>query len=147
MIMERNDINNLIKTFTELFRSVHQNSYVQMDRLKLYPGQPKLLAIIREYEGLTQKELAEKNCVKPATVTGMLNKLEANGYVYRLADESDKRVFRVYLTPEGREAAMLSTKLLLDLTERMFSGFTQEELKTFISLTDKIKSNLQKEEP
>ena len=141
--MERSDIKILIDSFSEIFRSVHQCSYQKMDQLKLYPGQPKLLSVIGDHEGLTQKELASKNFVKPATITGMLNKLEANGYVYRVPDESDKRILRVYLTPEGRDASLLSKKFLVGLAERMFAGFTEEEIQTTIHLTQKIKKNLQ----
>ncbi len=141
--MERSDLKYLIDTFSEIIRSVHLCSYQQMDHVKLYPGQPKLLAVIYDHEGLTQKELADKNCVKPASITGMLNKLEANGYVYRVPDEADRRNLRVYLTPEGRDAALLGKRFLIGLAEKMFTDFTEEEIKSFIELTHKIKSNLQ----
>ncbi len=141
--MENNDVKQLINNFSEIFKLTHQLSYQSMDKMNMYPGQPKLLALIRYHEGLTQKELACKNYVKPSTITGMLNKLEANGYVYRVSDEADKRIMRVYLTPEGRHLADQGERFLCRMTEQMFHGFTEDELKTFIRLSDKIKANLQ----
>ncbi len=141
--MENQEIKQLINTYSEVFKLTHQLSYQKMDKLNMYPGQPKLLALLRYHEGLTQKELACKNYVKPSTITGMLNKLESNGYVYRIPDESDKRIMRVYLTPEGRHLAEQGENFLINMTEQMFAGFTEDELKTFIRLSDKIKENLQ----
>lgn len=143
--MEKEEIKRLIDAFSGVFKTIHQCSYHNMDTMRLYPGQPKFLALIKENEGVTQKELAEKHGVKPATITGMLGKLEANQYVYRVPDEIDKRVMRVYLTPEGRNMANKGEKFIISLTERMFQGFTKEELNNFLLLTDKIKNNLQKD--
>lgn len=86
--------------------------------------------------------MSEKHCVKPATITGMLNKLEANRYVYRVPDDDDKRIMRVYLTPEGRALAEQGEAFMIGLTDRLFDGFTEEELKTLLRLVQKIKNNL-----
>jgi DNA-binding MarR family transcriptional regulator len=141
--MENTEIEMLMNTLSQIFKLAHQQSYQKMDQLNMYPGQPKLLALLLCHEGLTQKELACKNFVKPSTITGMLNKLEANGYVYRIPDETDKRSIRVYLTSEGRQLAAQGQIFLHQLTEQMFAGFTEEELKAYIRLSDKIKRNLQ----
>jgi len=141
--MEKDEIKQLLEAFSGVFKSVHQCSYHNMETMKLYPGQPKFLALIRANEGVTQKELAEKHGVKPATITGMLSKLEANHYVYRVPDENDKRVMRVFLTPEGRHMAKEGEKFMIKLTEKMFHDFTAEELQTYQRLMEKIKNNLQ----
>lgn len=143
--MEKNQIGQLIAAFTGLFKSIHQCSYQNLDKLNLYPGQPQILAIIAKHEGITQKEIADKNCVKPATVTGMLNKLEANNYVYRVPDATDKRMMRVYLTPEGKVIAEKGEKSMIAMTMKLFEGFTTEEIQTYINLTNKMKRNIQQD--
>jgi DNA-binding MarR family transcriptional regulator len=112
----------------------------------LYPGQPQLLSLIKANEGITQKDLSEKNFVKPATITGMLNKLEANHYVYRVADEVDKRVMRVYLTPEGRHITKQGEKFMESMTDQLFNGFSDEELQTLVQLIQKMRTNLHNHE-
>ena len=72
----------------------------------------------------------------------MLNKLEANQYVYRIPDEEDKRMMRVYLTPEGRHLANEGEKFMEGMTNKLFDGFTEEELKTLLHLIQKIRSNI-----
>jgi DNA-binding MarR family transcriptional regulator len=145
--MEKEKIKKMVDTFSGVMRSVHMHSYHNMDTMKLYPGQPKFLALIKQYEGVTQKELAELHGVKPATITGLLVKLEANQFVKRVPDEADKRILRVYLTPKGRKLAEHSEKFVIDLTEKMFQGFTEEELQMFLSLSQKIIQNLQSDFP
>ncbi len=123
---------------------IHQHSYQKLEKTKLYPGQPQLLFHIMDNEGITQKSLSEKHCVKPATITGMLNKLEANHYVYRVPDEEDKRMMRVYLTPQGRQLAEAGAKFMEGMTNQLFDGLTEEELKTLLHLIQKIRNNIMK---
>lgn len=136
------EVKKLIHSFTEVIKSMHQRSYHRLDNTHLYPGQPQLLLLIRENEGITQKALSEKHFVKPATITGMLNKLEANQFVYRVPDDTDKRIMRVYLTPEGRYLAKKGEEFIRGMTDRLFEGFSDEELHTLLQLIDKIRANM-----
>lgn len=138
----RAEVKELVETLTEVFKSIHQRSYHKMENKNLYPGQPRLLSLIKKCEGITQKDLSKYTFVTPATITGMLNKLEANHYVYRIPDGIDKRIMRVYLTPEGRELADSGEKFMAAMTEQIFDGFNDEELHTFLTLSNKLKSNL-----
>lgn len=140
--MMNQDLHPVIDSFFQVFKTLHQQSYHKINDKNLYPGQPKLLSLIRKQEGITQKELSGKNHVKPATITGMLNKLEASHYVYRVPDETDRRIMRVYLTPEGRQLADQAEKYMISITEQMFKNFTEEELKAFTELMEKMKNNL-----
>lgn len=136
------DIKELIHTMSDVFKGIHQRSYHKAENKHIYPGQPRFLSLIKENEGITQKELAEKNCVTPASVTGMLGKLEANHLIYRLPDEADKRILRVYLTPEGREFTEHAESFMQDMIEQIFHDFTDEELHTLLLLSQKMRNNL-----
>jgi DNA-binding MarR family transcriptional regulator len=138
------DIKMLVESFHEFMKSFHQKSYHKLKDKQIYPGQPKLLSVIKDNEGIPQKELCKKICVKPATITGMLVKLEANNYIYRTMDEADKRVMRVYLTPEGHQLALDAQNFLDEFTRQLFSDFSDEEVKTMHYLIDKMINNLRK---
>ncbi len=138
----RDEVTQLMESIKDVFRSLHTSTYHKSEKHHLYPGQPKLLVLIKNNEGIRQKDLSCRNGVKPATITGMLNKLEAKHYVYRVPDETDKRSMRVYLTPEGRRLADYSERFMEDLIEQLFVGFSDEELKTLKLLTDKMRDNL-----
>lgn len=46
-------------------------------------------------------ELAEELHVRPATLTGLADRLERNGFVRRWTDAADRRVVRIGLTDQG----------------------------------------------
>ncbi len=138
----KDEVRQLLGAFTEIMKLLHQRSYHKMEDKHIYPGQPKLLSLIKANEGITQKELSSKNFVKPATITGMLNKLEAHHLVYRVPDETDKRIMRVYLTPEGRKFAEHSEFFIEKMIDQLFHGFSEEELRTLLQLMEKARNNL-----
>lgn len=139
-----NEIQQLVECFHEFMKCFHQKSYSKLKDKQIYPGQPRLLSLIRDNEGIPQKELTRKMCVKPATITGMLAKLEANGYVYRKVDESDKRMMRVYLTPEGHKLAKEARNFIDEFTRELFSDFSIDEVRIMRHLFTKMLNNLKK---
>ena len=138
----RTELKELVDTLSAVIKSIHQRSYHKLEDKNLYPGQPKILTLIRNHDGITQKELSKLSFVTPATITGMLNKLEANHYVYRVPDETDKRVLRVYLTPEGYDFSMKCEKYMVNMIKQVFDCLDDEELNTYLELTKKVRDNL-----
>src|SRR3954467_6777298 len=66
-----------------------------------YPQYIALIALWEE-DGQTVKTLADRLFLEPSTVTPMLKRLEAMGYVTRTRGVEDERIVRVTLTPAGR---------------------------------------------
>lgn len=58
----------------------------------------------RHPEGLRMGELSKRMMVTGGNVTGIVDQLEREGLVERVADAQDKRAFVVKLTPSGRAA-------------------------------------------
>jgi len=52
--------------------------------------------------GYSQRELAVTRVVDRSNVSGRLDRLETAGWVRRVDDPADRRVYRVALTPAGR---------------------------------------------
>jgi len=67
-----------------------------------YPQYVAIVALWDEDE-LTVKGLSDKLFLEPSTVTPMLKRLEAMGYVTRTRGVDDERVVRVRLTEAGRK--------------------------------------------
>lgn len=65
-------------------------------------AQLRVLAVLRAREPVTPGRLAEILLVSPSTVTGLTDRLVRQGLVARRGDPEDRRVVRLYLTPEGR---------------------------------------------
>jgi DNA-binding MarR family transcriptional regulator len=113
-----------------------------LDVIGIYRGQPPVLYVLHEREGLTQSELAARLEVAPATVTKMLQRLERAGFVQRQTDSEDQRVSRVYLTDAGRAIQGDVVAVLGRLAAETFGGFTIEERVVLRRLMIDMRENL-----
>lgn len=59
-------------------------------------------ALSRSEEGMKMSELSRKLMVSNGNVTGIVDRLVADGQVVRVAIEGDRRATQVRLTPKGR---------------------------------------------
>lgn len=96
---------------------------------------------------MTQLELARATGLKPPTISVTLQKMENDGYVTRVPDENDMRAMRVYLTDKGKEFEMESRRVVRAMDAQAKEGMTDEEIKTLMTLLDKIYFNLTGEDP
>ncbi|HWO73972.1 MAG TPA: MarR family transcriptional regulator [Dehalococcoidia bacterium] len=85
--------------------------------------QLRVMYLIRELCQPSTGELAERLGVRPATLTGLADRMERSGFVRRWTDEVDRRVVRIALTHEGSalldEVAAAGRAFLGAIFERM----------------------------
>jgi DNA-binding MarR family transcriptional regulator len=112
------------------------------DELGLYRGQPFLLGVLWEQEGITHSELAQRMQVSPATVTNMLKRMEKAGFVERRPDAEDQRVSRVYLTDAGREIRGRVDQHWQGVEARVFGTFSEQEQETLRELLTRVQQEL-----
>ena len=63
---------------------------------------------------LTLTQLAERHCCGRSNVTALIDRLEADGYVERTVDPSDRRNVRAALTESGRTAYERASAILAE---------------------------------
>lgn len=105
----------------------HVHHLLRKQDIDVYPGQPPLLEALSKHNGQSQQELADKLCIKPATLSVMLQRMEKSGLIQRSSDNKDQRISRVYLTEAGQLAHREVEKALEQIEYHCFSGFTPEE--------------------
>jgi len=81
-----------------------------------------VLWVLGGKEGCTQRELAAGVGVTPRTMTGLVDALEATGFVRRAAHPTDRRATLVTLTARGREAFDWLVSSHVDLAQRLFGS-------------------------
>ncbi len=64
-----------------------------------------VLTTLSEQEGVNQQELAKRLYVTKGNISGLLDRLEAAGYVERRSLASDRRQYSIHLTDTGRATA------------------------------------------
>ncbi|MGW2564032.1 MarR family winged helix-turn-helix transcriptional regulator [Streptomyces sp. NPDC001514] len=94
----------------------------------LGPTETKTLDLLERHGALTAKELAERSGLAPASVTGLVDRLEAKGYVRRVKHPTDRRRVLVESRPEKlAELAPLFDDWAREVGE-LYEEFTTEEL-------------------
>jgi DNA-binding MarR family transcriptional regulator len=92
------------------------------------PAQAGVLFALAQADGLTMGELATVLDLAPSAMSGLVQRLEALGWVARHADEHDGRTLRVWLQAEGRAQLPALQKALKRINARLTEGFTEAEL-------------------
>ncbi len=133
---------SLYHIFLEILRLHYYRTHVLLDEVGVYPGQPPMLFVLSKEDGQSQKELANKLNLKPATITVMLKRMEKANLVERRQDPEDQRVSRVYITEQGKEIYEKVNKIMKNLEEECFGNFTVEEKVILRRLLMQIRENL-----
>lgn len=120
----------------------HARAHQLLEGIGLYRGQPPVLRVLWEREGLTQTELAGTLKITPATMTKMLQRMEKAGFVQRRSDETDQRVTRVYLTQAGREVQGALEGIWRQMDADTFANFTPEERELLHRFLLQVRENL-----
>jgi DNA-binding MarR family transcriptional regulator len=87
----------------------------------------EVLAAVYRYPGMTQQELAEKLLVGRSNLSMLLPEMERRAMVERRADAQDKRLRRLFLTPEGEAQAREGLAVQVRLIEHMMAALTEQE--------------------
>jgi len=118
---------NLYHIFGEIVKLHFTRSHNLLEKFGIYPGQSPMLFALYNKDGQSQKDLADKLRIKPATITTMINRMEKSELLTRKQDEQDQRVSRVYITEKGRETCERLKSVMRAINGECFSNFTEEE--------------------
>lgn len=114
----------------------------EMKPYRIGSGQYIFLITIADHEGITQKGLSEELVIDKTTTAKAVSKLEAEGYVKRVASVEDQRFNRLYLTNEGNEILPHVRVKLRELVGISRQGMADEEYELLVSLLKRMLSNL-----
>jgi DNA-binding MarR family transcriptional regulator len=97
-----------------------------LDQLGITYPQFLVLSTLWEADGRTVGAVAERLDLEPSTITPLVKRLEAAGFVTRQRNPDDERQVRVRLTERGRAMREETTCLTEELLRR--SGLTVEQI-------------------
>ena len=93
-----------------------------------------------------QKDLEARFSVRRSTMTSILQLLEKNGLIVKEDVPTDKRLKKLLLTPAAIEKQERMKKCIDELDKRLKENISDEEMKVFLSVAEKIGANLKREE-
>ncbi len=99
------EISETVQSLRRIFKAIQDYSQDVSGSFGITGPQLWALKTIAEHEALPLGELGRKMYLHPSTVTGVVDRLEAKGYVSRDRDTEDRRVVKVSLTADGKQLA------------------------------------------
>lgn len=121
--------NKLNKTFLESGHKITREQWIT-------------LSILKAEKGITQQELANKGFKNKASITSLIDHMEANDLVIRSSDKSDRRIKRIYLTKEGEQLYNLLTKSAYSVIDEALKDIKEEDLAKSMHILNQIINNL-----
>ncbi len=93
-------------------------------------------------DGITQSELAQILEIEKPTLGRLLDRLEANGWIRRQIDGSDRRAKRVWLTDEVEPVMKVMRNIAAEVRSDALAGLSAAEQERFVDTLLTIKNNL-----
>jgi DNA-binding MarR family transcriptional regulator len=101
-----------------------------------------LMFLAKAERSPSQRELAEHLSITPAAMTGILKRLEQDGYIERCAAR-DSRYNEISITERGREVVLMSREAFLEVDLEMLAGFSDDELTKLSDMLLRVCDNLE----
>lgn len=108
----------------------------------IVPSHGDILVSLLSGETYTMKDLAEKIHRTKPTVTVLVDKLVAYGYVTKVKSSEDSRVTFIELTKKGRALQPSFAEISAKLNAIVYKNLSDEEAELIERLLGKIDSNL-----
>ena len=112
-----------------------------------YPFPPavgRLLDCAAKNPGVSSRELCEFLDVRPSSLSEMLSRAEAEGFITRTVDEADRRIQRIALSDKGQKAVNDMEAARNAEAQKMTSALTEEEKEQFCALCDKLSAHMER---
>ncbi len=132
----------LANSVTQVARAMRTRLSHGLAKSGLYPGQDGVIQFLALEDGLTPGALAQRLGVKAPTMTRTIGRMEAQGFVFRRADDRDARLTKVFLTQEGRNTVERISGATADCEQEATRGLSNKELRTLVKLLAVVDANL-----
>ena len=111
-------------------------------RLGITRAQWLVLTRLHRNPGASHSELAELMEVEKATAGRMIDRMVANGWVERRVQPDDRRVKRVYLTPEAERVHKRIWRIAEATVDAALGNLSAQESKQLMALLRRVKKTL-----
>jgi len=100
-----------------------------------------VLNIVAASPGITQSGIAERSLKDKTNITRMLDALEKAGYVERTSDNTDRRLYRIFITRKGESLLKGLIPLAQAVNDKAARGVPARELRAFTAVLERIYRN------
>ncbi len=107
------------------------------------PEQWVILSSLYNEDGQSQSDLANDSFKNAPTVSRIIDLLCGKGYTERVRSEGDRRRYKVFLTPGGREVVEKALPAIVKTRRIGWQGLDDEDYLSLIRIINRIFANLE----
>jgi MarR family transcriptional regulator, organic hydroperoxide resistance regulator len=109
-------------------------------KLNITPVQALVLGFLRDEDRITSSELGKRTELDSATLTGIIDRLEAAGLIERRGNPADRRSIQVHLTERGRLLGTKAVQLIAEANVKFLEMLTEKERGELRRLIGKLRA-------
>lgn len=145
--MDRSQIDELAETFLILMPLIQKQLFDSIGPEEMPPVQlpgtaGRALRLLREVRKARASELGKRLNIARPNMTTILDQLQGLGLIIREADETDRRVINVVITPQGAELCDAYTRIVSNKIRLLLKEIAPEELDALLLSMTKMKEIL-----
>lgn len=93
-----------------------------------------------------QKDLQNYLHVSNSTINGLVNRLEQNGYIYRITNSEDKRMVSIHPTEKANQIKDLFLTTIYNLEQKMMAHIAPDKQEELVNLLEQMIQNIESED-
>lgn len=113
-----------------------------LDPFGLTPLHWGILCCLWQTDGLPTLQISKQLQQRSGNVAVALPLMEKQGYIRRQCDEHDRRVTRIWLTPEGLKLKDILPVQAQNLDKQLFESLSEDERTSFSEMVERLRCSL-----
>ncbi len=113
-------------------------------KLGLTSSHWKIILALNLFDGLSQKELADKIYVDGSTLVPVIDTMEKKGLIERRPDQKDRRHNRLFLTKKSTSTVDSIIEIIIQLRKNLYKGISHSDQESMRPHLQKIMDNANK---
>ncbi|AKG23816.1 MarR family winged helix-turn-helix transcriptional regulator [Calothrix sp. 336/3] len=114
----------------------------RLEPFGLTPFHWLVLCCLWQEDGLPTSSIGDKLQQVGGTLTGVLDRMEERGLIRRERDTRDRRVWRIWLTPAGKDLETILPPICDAVRQEAMAGISDTEQEIFSQLLNRAIANL-----
>jgi DNA-binding MarR family transcriptional regulator len=129
--------------FIQICKLRRNKSNTLLSEHNIHAGQDPLLYYLSLEDGQTISSLVDKLCIQYATISNMIDRMEATGLIRKEKDAIDKRTSRIYLTEKGKKSIEKISQVWQTMEAITLKGLEPTQQDTLRKILQQVKRNLE----
>lgn len=134
--------------FKRIHLDIEKEIHTKLSAYNLTKSQLDILNYLDQHpdQMTCQKDLQNYLHVSNATINGLVNRLEQNGYIYRITNSEDKRMVSIHPTEKANQIKDLFLTTIYNLEQKMMAHIASDKQEELVNLLEQMIQNIESED-